>query len=183
MLDSVIAALTDDLDVVLLDVGRDPRRGGAAGTAVAELHARPRAGVAETLDVLAGTMRLAAVTNTAVMREPDVRRLLDAAGLHHLDVVVTSVDAGAAKPDPTALRLALERLDATADRALYIGDLDTDQGRGARRGHRLRRDRPGCRRRPRTRRGVRAGRHRARPAGCSPSMPPPRRTPGPARTS
>jgi nicotinate-nucleotide--dimethylbenzimidazole phosphoribosyltransferase len=72
-------------------------------------------------------VRLAAVTNTAVMREPDVRRLLEAAGLHHLDVIVTSVDAGAAKPDPAALRVALERLGARPDRALYVGDLDTDR--------------------------------------------------------
>lgn len=126
MLDSVIAALTDDLDVVLLDVGGTLIEEAAPGTAVSDLHARPHAGVAETLDVLARTMRLAAVTNTAVMHEPDVRRLLDDAGLH-LDVIVTSVDAGAAKPDPAALRIALERLDAPADRALYIGDLDTDE--------------------------------------------------------
>ncbi|HSO95346.1 MAG TPA: nicotinate-nucleotide--dimethylbenzimidazole phosphoribosyltransferase [Acidimicrobiia bacterium] len=127
MLDSVIAMLTDDLDVVLLDVGGTLIEEAPRGTSVSDLDARPYVGVAETLDALAPTTRLAAVTNTAVMREPDVRRLLDAAGLQHLDVIVTSVDAGAAKPDPAALRLALDRLDATADRALYIGDLDTDQ--------------------------------------------------------
>ncbi len=127
MLDQVIAALAHDLDAVVLDVGGTLVDEAPPGTPVTDLRAQPRADVPEILDALAGTLRLAAVTNTTVMREPDVRRLLDAAGLRHLDVIVTSVDVGAAKPDPAAIRTALERLGCRPDRALYIGDLDTDR--------------------------------------------------------
>jgi len=127
MPDSVTAELTHDVDVVLLDVGGTLVDEAPPGTPVGDLPTEARPGVAETLDALAPTLRLAAVTNTAVMREPDVRRLLEAAGLHHFEVIVTSVDVGAAKPDPAPLRVALERLGARPDRALYIGDLDTDR--------------------------------------------------------
>ena len=40
--------------------------------------------------------------------------------------VITSADAGAAKPDPAPLNLALERLDVAPARALHIGDDESD---------------------------------------------------------
>lgn len=45
--------------------------------------------------------------------------------------VLTSAEAGAAKPDPRLFRLALERLGVRAERALHVGDRDEDE-RGAR---------------------------------------------------
>ena len=48
-----------------------------------------------------------------------------------LSVVVTPGDAGAAKPDPAIFELALSRLGISADRALHIGDGDSDEA-GAR---------------------------------------------------
>ena len=41
--------------------------------------------------------------------------------------VVTSAEAGAAKPDPAVLRIALERLGADPARALHVGDEDADE--------------------------------------------------------
>jgi putative hydrolase of the HAD superfamily len=41
--------------------------------------------------------------------------------------VVTSAEAGAAKPDPAVLRLAVERLGADPGRALHVGDEDVDE--------------------------------------------------------
>src|SRR3989442_384921 len=41
--------------------------------------------------------------------------------------VATSAEAGAAKPDPAVLRLALERLGADPGRALHVGDEDVDE--------------------------------------------------------
>jgi HAD superfamily hydrolase (TIGR01493 family) len=46
--------------------------------------------------------------------------------------VVTSAEAGAAKPDPRIFALALERLGVPPDRALHVGDRDAD-AEGARR--------------------------------------------------
>jgi putative hydrolase of the HAD superfamily len=44
--------------------------------------------------------------------------------------VVTSAEAGAAKPDPAVFRIALERLGVGPSRALHVGDEDED-GQGA----------------------------------------------------
>jgi len=67
--------------------------------------------VADDLATLARMVRLGAATNTAVMTEGDVRALLSDVGIdRYLEVVVTSHDAGAAKPDPAVLVLAIERL-------------------------------------------------------------------------
>jgi putative hydrolase of the HAD superfamily len=45
----------------------------------------------------------------------------------HFDVVVTSGDARARKPDPTPFRIALERLGVRPERALHIGDQTVDE--------------------------------------------------------
>jgi putative hydrolase of the HAD superfamily len=41
--------------------------------------------------------------------------------------IVSSAEAGAAKPDPEVFHLALERLGVSADRALHVGDGDVDR--------------------------------------------------------
>jgi putative hydrolase of the HAD superfamily len=41
--------------------------------------------------------------------------------------IVSSAEAGAAKPDPEVFRLALERLGVTPERAVHVGDGDTDR--------------------------------------------------------
>ena len=42
-------------------------------------------------------------------------------------VIVTSAEAGAAKPDPAVFRLALERLGVDPGRALHVGDENEDE--------------------------------------------------------
>jgi HAD superfamily hydrolase (TIGR01509 family) len=44
-----------------------------------------------------------------------------------VDVVVTSADAGAPKPDPAVFRLALARLGVRPGRALHVGDSPADE--------------------------------------------------------
>jgi nicotinate-nucleotide--dimethylbenzimidazole phosphoribosyltransferase len=116
------------LQAVLFDVGGTLLRPADPATPVPDLRAVPLPGVPEGLRRLARSYRLGAVTNTAVMREGDVRAHLCAAGLDGLlEVVVTSVDVGAAKPDPAPLRAALERLGVAPQAALYVGDLPSDR--------------------------------------------------------
>lgn len=59
---------------------------------------------------------------------------LDEAGVTPLvDAVISSAEAGAAKPDPLIFRTALERLGAAPERALHVGDepVDEDGARAA----------------------------------------------------
>jgi HAD superfamily hydrolase (TIGR01509 family) len=49
-------------------------------------------------------------------------------GVDHLfDVILTSAEAGAPKPEPALFRAALDRLGVTPSRALHVGDGDGDR--------------------------------------------------------
>ncbi len=131
MTEVLLAALTEQVDAVLLDVGGTLVDEARPGTPVEDLVAVARPGAAETLTALAGRVRLAAVTNTAVLGEAEVRRLLADAGLDQLEVIVTSADVGLAKPDPAVVLAALDRLGVPADRALLVGDRPEDRDAAA----------------------------------------------------
>lgn len=131
--------------VVLFDVGGTLVEADPPGTAVADLVARPIGNAVQDLRALRARFRLGAVTDTAVMTEADVRAALAPSGLDELlEVVVTSVDAGAAKPDPAGLLVALDRLGATPAEALFVGDADVDAGAAQRAGCAFARVGPGC---------------------------------------
>jgi nicotinate-nucleotide--dimethylbenzimidazole phosphoribosyltransferase len=117
------------LDAVLLDIGGTLVHEAAPGTAIDDLGVRLRADAVDDLIWLERTVRVGAVTDTSVMDEATVRRLLEPSGLsERLEVVVTSIDAGATKPDPRPLELALERLGLDdPGRVLFIGDRPVDE--------------------------------------------------------
>ena len=76
-----------------------------------------------------GGARLAVVSNWDV----SLHDVLERTGLRPLvDAVVISAELGVAKPDPAIFRAALERLGATADGALHVGDSLEDDVAGAR---------------------------------------------------
>jgi nicotinate-nucleotide--dimethylbenzimidazole phosphoribosyltransferase len=116
------------LDAILFDIGGTLVEEAPPGTPTSELTGALKPGVLEDLRLLAVDCRLGAVTNTAVMTEPEVRALLAPLGLDELlEVVVTSSDVGAAKPDPLPLVTAMDRLGLQCpSRILYVGDQPTD---------------------------------------------------------
>jgi len=117
------------LDAVLVDIGGTLVESAPAATAVESLEVSLRANTVEDLAWLTETVLLGAVTNTAVMDEVQVRSLLAPSGVSDLlQVVVTSVDVGVAKPDPRPIEVAMERLGLTdPQRVLFIGDESTDR--------------------------------------------------------
>jgi nicotinate-nucleotide--dimethylbenzimidazole phosphoribosyltransferase len=121
--------IADLLDAIVLDIGGTLVVEEPPGTATVDQPARCLPNVVEDLGLLSRSVRLAAATNTSAMSEEDVRALLVPTGIGGLlEVIVTSTDAGAAKPDPAVLLAVLERLGGTApDRALFIGDQPTDE--------------------------------------------------------
>jgi putative hydrolase of the HAD superfamily len=69
-------------------------------------------------------LTLACVSNWDV----SLQRHLEEAGLdRYFAGIVSSAEAGAAKPDPEPFRLALERLGVEPGRAVHVGDGDTDR--------------------------------------------------------
>jgi nicotinate-nucleotide--dimethylbenzimidazole phosphoribosyltransferase len=122
----------EDIDAFLFDVGGTLVKEAPPETPVGELRAELRPGALETLRGLAERHRIAAVTDTSTMREGEVRQLLEPVGLDGLlEVVVTSVDVGAAKPDPASLNEALRRLGAAPERSVYVGDAASDRSAAA----------------------------------------------------
>ena len=105
------------------DAGLDPTQFTPAF--LASIVFRPRAGAAEALGRLrrAG-LSLACVSNWDV----SLRRHLEEAELAgYFTAIVSSAEAAAAKPDPGAFRVALERLGVKPARVLHVGDGDTDR--------------------------------------------------------
>lgn len=91
---------------------------------VGSLRFRALSGVPEALDVLrASGLSLACVSNWDVSLGSHLERTELA---RRLDVVVSSAEAGAPKPDPRPFRLALEQLGVEADRTVHVGDGSTD---------------------------------------------------------
>jgi len=118
-----------DLRAVVFDIGDTLVRAEAPGTPVAELRGEPIGNAIHELRALASRYRIGAVTDTAVMTSHDVRAVLRGTGLaESLEVIVTSVDVGATKPDPRGLRHALYLLGASPAQTLFVGDADCDEG-------------------------------------------------------
>lgn len=120
---------THDVTAVLFDIGDTLVRAAVPGTAVEDLYVDVIGDAVDDLTALARDYRLGAVTDTAVMTEPDIRRLLEGSGLSELlEVIVTSVDVGVAKPDPEGLRVAMHHLGVSASETIFVGDADVDAG-------------------------------------------------------
>ena len=121
-------------DAVVFDIGGTLVQEAAPGTpvdrlAVTYLDEAPRMLAA----LSAAGLALGAVTDTSVMTEPVVRSLLEAEGVSDLlTALVTSVDIGAAKPDPAGIVEVLRRLSLTdATSVLFVGDREVDRGAAA----------------------------------------------------
>ena len=86
---------------------------------------RPLAGARDALLRLRNAgLALACVSNWDISLGPQLERTCLRAAFAE---IVSSAEAGAAKPDPAVFAAALERLDVPADRALHIGDGDNDR--------------------------------------------------------
>ena len=96
----------------------------------AALVFEPLPGAREALGRLRSLgLALGVVSNWDCGLEEHLERL----GLRaQLNVVVTAAEAGVEKPDPEIFRIALERLETPAERALHVGDAAADE-EGARR--------------------------------------------------
>jgi putative hydrolase of the HAD superfamily len=120
-----LAALRLECVGVFLDgLGADLEPQTFVDAFVDSLVFTPVPGAIETLERLAAHTRLAVVANWDSSLHEHLARLgLD----RYFDAVVTSAEAGAAKPDPAIFLAALRRLDVEPARALHVGDEPIDE--------------------------------------------------------
>ena len=103
-------------------------RFGNAYDEVLEASTPPFPGVSEALSRLAAGAALAVASNKPVRWS---RRLVAHLGWDDLlPVVLGPEDAGAPKPDPAMVRLALDRIGAEPWDALLVGDMEVDAATG-----------------------------------------------------
>jgi len=77
-------------------------------------------GAAELLEKLHGKAKLAIVSNNLLSEQ--VPKLREIGFEKYFDVLVTSAEAGVAKPDKRIFEIALEKLSVTPNEAVVIGD-------------------------------------------------------------
>jgi putative hydrolase of the HAD superfamily len=121
--EATLALLRRDCARVFLDAAEAKLDAAEFAPAfVRSLEFDPIAGAVEACQALiARGIALAVVSNWDIALHDHVRAL-------GLDLtVVTSAEAGAAKPDPAVFGLALERLGVPAGRALHVGDSPADE--------------------------------------------------------
>ncbi len=120
-----LARLRLDCTAVFLQAAEaDLDPGSFVDAFMASIRFEPIPGALEALASLrARGIDLAVVSNWDVGLEEHLERL-GAARL--FSTIVTSAEAGAAKPDPAAFRIALDRLGADPARAVHVGDEPED---------------------------------------------------------
>src|SRR5919204_536070 len=130
---------SDKLIDHLLGPDRDREHDEELKTAHLTLYAtywerlRPLPGAADLLRAVAGRGLTVVLASSASKRELEVlRKAIDADDA--IDVATSASDAGASKPDPDILGVALERSGLSPDRALLVGDAvwDVDAAASAR---------------------------------------------------
>ena len=120
------------IDALIFDIGGTLVEDAAPGTPVDALAATLLPDALEVVRTMAGSHRIGAVTDTAVMDEATVRGLLAPTGLDALlEVLVTSSDVGAPKPDPRGVVEACRRLGVAPARTLLVGDRTVDRDAAA----------------------------------------------------
>lgn len=84
---------------------------------------------AETLEYLKGKYLLGVVTNGSVATQ---NRKVEKAGItEYFDLILTSQEAGVLKPDPRIFMMAAERLGVAPGECVYVGDIFSNDIRGA----------------------------------------------------
>jgi putative hydrolase of the HAD superfamily len=121
-----LALLRRDCAAVFLDALDAPLDPAAFAVPYVEaLEFAPLPGALEAVRALRRRgLALAVVSNW----DAGLAEHLDRLGIGALvDAVVTSAEAGAAKPDPAVFELALDRLRVARERALHVGDSESDE--------------------------------------------------------
>jgi nicotinate-nucleotide--dimethylbenzimidazole phosphoribosyltransferase len=120
--------ITKRFDCVLFDLGNTLIAQENPGTPYEDLKVQVLMGVQQLLDELHGKVKLGIVSNTKTITAADIQAKLATVGLDkYFQCIIATAEFGTHKPDPAPIKAAIEQLQSTADRTLYVGDIETDK--------------------------------------------------------
>ena len=114
-------------DCVLFDLGNTLIKQENPGTPYESLVVELLPGVEQLLKELKGQIKIGIVSNTQTITASEIKKKLATVGIeHYFAVVIATAELGIHKPEPTPITAAIKALEAKPERALYIGDIETD---------------------------------------------------------
>jgi nicotinate-nucleotide--dimethylbenzimidazole phosphoribosyltransferase len=124
----MVDLITKKFDCVLFDLGNTLIAQENPGTPYEDLKVQLLPGVQQLLDELQGKVKLGIVSNTKTITAADIQAKLASVGLDkYFQCIFATAEFGIHKPDPAPITAAIEQLQSTPDRTLYIGDIETDK--------------------------------------------------------
>jgi nicotinate-nucleotide--dimethylbenzimidazole phosphoribosyltransferase len=115
-------------DCVLFDLGNTLIAQENPGTPYQNLKVQVLPGAQQLLDELNGKVKLGIVSNTKTITAADIQAKLATVGLDkYFQSIIATAEFASHKPDPAPITAAIERLQCTAGRTLYVGDVETDK--------------------------------------------------------
>jgi nicotinate-nucleotide--dimethylbenzimidazole phosphoribosyltransferase len=124
----MVDLITKRFDCVLFDLGNTLIAQENPGTPYQDLKVQVLPGVQQLLDELHGKVKLGIVSNTKTITAADIRSKLATVGLDkYFQSIIATAEFGTHKPDPAPIAAAIVQLQCTADRTLYVGDIETDK--------------------------------------------------------
>lgn len=123
----MVDLITKRFDCVLFDLGNTLIAQENPGTPYQNLKVQVMPGVQQLLDELHGKVKLGIVSNTKTITAADIHAKLVTVGLDkYFQTIIATAEFGTHKPDPAPITAAIEQLKCSADRTLYVGDIETD---------------------------------------------------------
>jgi nicotinate-nucleotide--dimethylbenzimidazole phosphoribosyltransferase len=124
----MVDLITKRFDCVLFDLGNTLIAQENPGTPYEDLKVQVLPGVQELLQKLNGKVKLGIVSNTKTITAADIQAKLATVGLDkYFQTIIATAEFGTHKPDPAPIVAAIEQLQCTAARTLYVGDIETDK--------------------------------------------------------
>ena len=124
----MVDLITKRFDCVLFDLGNTLIAQENPGTPYESLAVKVLPGVQELLDQLHNSVKLGIVSNTKTITAAEIQAKLSTVGLDtYFQTIIATAEFGIHKPDPAPITAAIDQLQSTADRTLYIGDIETDR--------------------------------------------------------
>lgn len=123
----MVDLITERFDCVLFDLGNTLIKQENPGTPYEALSVQILPGVQNLLDLLRGRVKLGIVSNTQTITADEIKRKLATVELDtYFDLIIATAELGKHKPDPAPITAAIQQLETTAQRTLYVGDVETD---------------------------------------------------------